>query len=488
MTGRHTVYNLFGLGAPLLVAVLAVPPLMHALGTARFGLLTLIWAVVSYLGLFDFGLGRALTQRLAMIRAQENFAAVPSLIATATVLMLVLGVVAGVVLAATAPWGLRHIQNVPDQHEAAAAALALAFAMPAIILTTGFRGILEANGSFGVINLIRVPMGLFTFLGPLIVVLAIAPRLDLVAWVLTIGRTIACLAHAWFALRSIDRGAGRFAVTREHIRPLCTTGGWMTLSNIVSPFMGYVDRFMIGTLVSAAAVSYYSTPNELVLKLWIIPGALTSVLFPALAQQVVQQPDLAWQMLRRAVLWLFVAILPLALMLALFSREILALWISPQFAAQSASVLRVFAIGILINCVAQVPFVFIQAFNRPRLVAILHTIELPFFLVALWAGISHFGIIGAAWAWLARIVLDAVALFVIAARVGRRPMSEFMAPQLVAATAAAAAAFVFAVSTSWPLRALVLAGSTWPLVVHGHAYWRRYGWSLLPARLRRRPA
>ena len=54
---RHTVFNLIGLGAPLLVAVGTIPVLIHELGPGRFGLLTLIWAVVSYFGLFDLGLG-----------------------------------------------------------------------------------------------------------------------------------------------------------------------------------------------------------------------------------------------------------------------------------------------------------------------------------------------------------------------------------------------------------------------------------------------
>ena len=58
---RHTFYNLLGLGLPLLAAVVTIPVLVSELGDARFGLLTLIWAVVSYFGLFDLGLGRALT-------------------------------------------------------------------------------------------------------------------------------------------------------------------------------------------------------------------------------------------------------------------------------------------------------------------------------------------------------------------------------------------------------------------------------------------
>lgn len=62
---RNIVWNQAGYLVPVLVALGAVPVLVDALGSARFGVLTLIWAVVGYFTLFDFGLGRALTQHFA---------------------------------------------------------------------------------------------------------------------------------------------------------------------------------------------------------------------------------------------------------------------------------------------------------------------------------------------------------------------------------------------------------------------------------------
>jgi len=64
---RHSFLNLIGLAAPLALALFAIPVLLEGLGAARFGLLTLIWALVSYFGLFDLGLGRALTMQLAVV-------------------------------------------------------------------------------------------------------------------------------------------------------------------------------------------------------------------------------------------------------------------------------------------------------------------------------------------------------------------------------------------------------------------------------------
>jgi O-antigen/teichoic acid export membrane protein len=103
-----------------------------------------------------------------------------------------------------------------------------------------------------IVNLIRLPMGVFTFLGPVLVAIFLEPRLDWIAWALVAGRWIACLAHAWYAWRALpqDHGLLRFRVTE--IRPLLSIGGWLTVSNIVSPLMGYADRFIIAGLVSAA--------------------------------------------------------------------------------------------------------------------------------------------------------------------------------------------------------------------------------------------
>src|SRR5581483_8113346 len=62
LLARNSMLNMVGQVGPLIVAVFAVPALVHALGVDRFGVLTLAWAAIGYFSLFDLGLGRALTQ------------------------------------------------------------------------------------------------------------------------------------------------------------------------------------------------------------------------------------------------------------------------------------------------------------------------------------------------------------------------------------------------------------------------------------------
>src|SRR3712207_974417 len=63
--GRNTLWNLFGTGLPILLALLTVPAIIHGAGAARFGVLTIAWAVLGYFGLFDLGIGRAAIKFLA---------------------------------------------------------------------------------------------------------------------------------------------------------------------------------------------------------------------------------------------------------------------------------------------------------------------------------------------------------------------------------------------------------------------------------------
>lgn len=418
---RHSIYNVLGLGLPLVVAVFCIPVLIRGLGDSNFGFLTLIWAVVSYFGLFDLGLGRALTQRLAVILANETYKEVGPLVVTASLLMAGLGVVAGILMAALAPWGVDLIQGATNKQDVIDAVYWMAAAMPAIVLTSGFRGILEARHAFGVINLIRFPMGLFTFLGPVLVVEFGSTNLASIAAVLVAGRFVACGVHAWFAWRLMPIEHGKLTFHANLVRSLCVSGGWLTVSNVISPLMSYADRFIVGILISSSAVAYYATPQEMVTRLGIIPGALTASLFPRFSAHFAKPQADFKSTYYLSVLILGAIVLVPVLVLSIWAETILAIWISPEFASQSASVLVVLSWGMFVACLATIPYTVIQSAGHARLTALFHLFQFPVFIGLLYGLIGVYGALGAAIAWSMRNVLDAALLFYAARRYLRVP-------------------------------------------------------------------
>lgn len=423
---------MIGLGLPLVVAVVAIPVLISGLGDEQFGILTLMWAIVGYFGLFDLGLGRAVTQQVAASVAMDDSPRVTGIVGTASLLMLCLGLVGGVVLFATAPALTQQLLQSGDPDEVTRAFFWMALAMPAIVLTSGYRGMLEAMGRFGLVNAIRFPMGVFTFGGPLVVVWMGYPRLDVIAAVLCAGRIVACVVHGYYALRSVPGLAGVGQIDRGLLRPLLSMGGWLSISNIVSPLMSYIDRFVLGFVATAAAVAYYATPQELILRLGIIPGAVTAVLFPLFAaRHAGGERNRSGGDVRRYSLLMLLMMLPLTLILLVAAEPLLAWWITPEFAEKSASILQVMSVAALASGLAQVPYTMLQGRGRADVTAKLHLIEFPLYIALLWLLVLIFGAVGAAWAWLIRIAGDMCALYYLNARLSGESSDHHRRPGTV---------------------------------------------------------
>ena len=414
---RNVLWNLLGTGVPLLVALVAIPILIEGLGTARFGILTLAWMVVGYFSLFDLGLGRALTKLVAEKLGKGQDDEIPALVWTAMSLMAALGVLGAVVFAAVTPWMVRGVLNIPSelQPETLTAFYLLAAAVPIVIGSTGLRGILEAHQRFGMVNAVRIPLGIFTFLGP-VAVLPFSNSLVPIVAVLVVARLVSWCAYAVLCMRVGPALRQSVCVHGAMVKPLINFGGWITVTNIVGPLMVYLDRFLIGAMVSMTAVAYYATPYEVVTKLWIIPGALMGVMFPAFVAAFVQDRMRASRLFDRTVNYIFLSLFPVVLIIVTFAREGLALWLGGDFAVNSSLVLQVLAVGVFINSQAYVPSGLVQGAGRPDLTAKLHLIELPFYLLILWWMLDAYGIVGVAVAWVLRVVVDAVFLFAMAHR------------------------------------------------------------------------
>ncbi|CAN5353291.1 O13/O129/O135 family O-antigen flippase [soil metagenome] len=413
---RNTVLNVAGQGVPMLAALVSIPILIRHLGASRFGVLTLAWAMIGYFSLFDFGLGRALTQALAArMGSREGEAELPELVWTALALMLALGCLGGVLLMVAAPWMVDTLLKVPAslRDESVGAFILLGISLPAVVCTAGFRGLLEAHQDFGAATLLRIPLAVSTFVAPL-AVLPFSTHLVPIVAVLAAGRYVTWGAHVAMCARRYAYLRVRPAMARASVMPLLRFGGWMTASNIASPVMAYLDRFYIGAVLTLAAVTHYVTPYEIVTRLQIFPGAMIAVLFPAFASTYVADPTRTATLFDRSLRVLIVFTFPLILAVVLFAREGLSLWVGADFAVASTPVMQWLAVGVFVNSLAQAPFAILQGTGRPDITAKLHMVELPLYVAGL-AWVTHaYGIVGVAMAWTIRVTIDAAALFILA--------------------------------------------------------------------------
>jgi O-antigen/teichoic acid export membrane protein len=428
---RNTVWSCIGSAAPMLVAIVAVPKLIHGLGADRFGILTLAWMAIGYLSLLDFGLGRAITRLIADRLALQLHDELPGIFWDAHLLLGAVGIAGGILVWVLSDVMLNHVLKIPAtlHQEARNCFHLIAVAIPVVVLANGFRGFLEAHQRFRAVNVIRVIVGTVGFLGPLLM-LHWSSRVDLTVALLSAVRIITILAFLVCCIRTCPTIWTRRCLGVTPIGPLLRFGGWITFDNLIGPLMISVDRFIIASLLSIGMATYYVTPQEMLTKLLIIPMGLQQAIFSTFTGL---SHEKAVALYRKSTDTILLLMLPLTLLVLLFAREGLTLWLGVSFAAKSFRVLEWLSVGILINSLGHVPSSVIQAIGHPEVNAKIHTVELPLYLALAWWMIGHYGILGAAMAWVCRVTVDVICFFAAAYRL--LPCSPFTWRNVVAAVA-----------------------------------------------------
>jgi O-antigen/teichoic acid export membrane protein len=435
LLARNTVLNLIGQVIPLLIGLATIPYIVRGLGTERFGVLAIAWVLLGYFSLFDLGLGRATTKFVADCLGRGKEQELPELIWTSLGFQVLLGLAGGVCAGAITPLLVGRILKIPMTlvGETTTAFFLLAGSLPFVLASNGLRGVLEAGQRFDMVNYVRIPASTSVFLLPALA-LPLGFRLPGIVLLLVLSRLVTMLAYLWACFKAFPalRRKSAFSFQSRLLRPLAVYGGWLTVTNIVSPVLIYLDRFLIGSLLSMAALTYYTVPSEVVTRLLIVPSSLVATLFPAFSTiDASGDKSRLEELFARSIKPLLLILGPLSLLIAVFSHELLALWVGADFAERATGVLQILALGVLINSMAYVPFSLLQATGRPDLTAKFHLLELPLYAGLAWILIGHMGIVGAALAWTARVSVDAALLFGAAWRLRLVSLQALVANGLV---------------------------------------------------------
>lgn len=406
--GRNATYNVVGFLVPTILGLATVPVYLHLIGPERYGVLALVWLILGYFGVSDLGLGQATAQHIASLRDATPEDRTRAL-STGLVGNLAIGPITSAVLYPIA-WYMfaRNISLGPELRAETLRALPLLAIAPLVATTLSLlNGALMGREKFRVTNSISLTSSSLFQLLPLGVAWAFGPNL-LYLIAAAIAARLVGVAMLWRACRIEFGPFGLRGWDATQMRRLLAFGGWVTFSGLLAPLLVFSDRFAIGALISAAMVTVYTVPMDAMMRISGIAVAISNALFPRLA---VAGEEEARSLARMAVSAYFVLVTPLVAGLLVTMDKVMRLWLGESFDAQSAPLARLFLIAAWANCFAQVAYSRLQAKGRPDLVSKILIWQLPFYLVALWLSLKHFGLMGAAWVYLIRILADTVILF-----------------------------------------------------------------------------
>lgn len=397
---KNSFFNIAGYIIPGLLSIPILGYMARELGIEEFGLFTIILSIVGYASIFDIGITRSVIREIAIYRNDKD--EVLRILSTSTIVILVLGIIAGLLIIsfnANITALLKVSESLED--EFSLCLIIMSLSIPFFLVTQVWCSLLEGKEEFLRLNIYKSISSTMLIVFPA-VGLFFGDNLLYVV----IGLLISRIFSAFLIFRFSKGFKFSLKFNKQVFYRLIKFGGWIAVSNIISPIMSYFDRFILANRMGSDLVGFYTGPSEAIARIGIFPSAIARTVFPMMSRNELDSSKIK----RISYIMIVASIVPFGIFFAFFSEEILRLWLGDDFAINSSLIFQVLILGLVFNSIAQIPFTSIQASGYSRITAILHLFEFIPYLILLWYLINDYGLLGAAWAWTIRMSVDMILL------------------------------------------------------------------------------
>lgn len=405
MLAKNIIANIFGKFWVLAISILAVPIYINLLGVEAYGLVGFFTMLLATLHLLEFGLGVVVNREIAQTRGdKEKFQNTLDLIRSLEAIYWMVGLLLGLLVYFSASflatqWLNNELLAVADIENAIKLmAMITAFQWPISL----YAGCLLGLERQVLLNFLQVCFGTLRAGGAILVLWLISPTLkaffiwQLLTSVLTVlGFAILC----WRVLPHRQQLA-RFSVSS--LRSVFHFGAGVGATSIATFLLSNLDRVVLSKTVTLTAFGYYNVANQINVSTRMISGAVFQALFPRFSSLYANKKDQELvDLFHRGSQLISFVVFPAAITLALFSEQILYIWLRNELVAHSAAMIASFLVlGSALNATLGLPFELTVArgwsmygFYQNMVTAI---VQVPIMLML----VTIYGALGAAIAWL----------------------------------------------------------------------------------------
>lgn len=349
---RNTILNLIGWAWPIGLAIVSVPYIVTRLGNDAYGIFSIVSLVAGYLGLLEAPVAMGAVRFMAEAYAREDWSELRQAAFGGLVVSGVLSALGGVIMFAAAGWLATRVFAVPP---ALAGTAVTAFRLAALGfvqngLTRALEDVPAAMRRYDILNAAKLVLGT---LSTLAIVLALWRGWGLVGAV--VGQALASALAlalfaiiAWLLLRKFPGAWPKLHVNRTFLRRLAPFSFLLFAGQMTSQIGLQIDRTMVGMLLGTSALAYYTVPTKITDR---IPGMMyvfCTALYPLSAEAAATGKVGELRVLYNEVIRILLLLSALiATLLIALSKQLLTLWIGPEFMANSWLVLALLAASVV---------------------------------------------------------------------------------------------------------------------------------------------
>jgi O-antigen/teichoic acid export membrane protein len=386
-----------------LVGLAVVPLYLKYLGIETYGLIGFFATTQALFQLLDLGLAPAVNREVARCSVSGDWREARNLVHTLAMIYWVVAAVIGVVVVLLAPVIASYWLDVKTlPHEAVVHAimlmgLVIACRWPIAL----YQGVLIGTQSLGTSSAIAIVMTTLGSFGAIAILQLVSPTIvAFFLWQSFIGILYATTIRHW-AWRSIGGSSGvRFNLGEVRRVGRFSVGmSGVALSAVV---FTQLDKILLSKILSLEDFGRYSLATVASSGLYVLITPLFNVIYPRFSAMAAAGDERGLEAAYRlGTRLLAIVLFPIAIVMALFSRELVSLWTGNEAIAQSvAPIIAFLALGSALHGMMYFPYALQLAHGMPQLSFQINVI-LMIVLVPLTIFLARtYGALGGALAWL----------------------------------------------------------------------------------------
>ena len=428
-----------------------IPLYIKLLGVEVYGLVGVYMSLVAFLSLLDMGISATLSRELPRLYGEAGGEEARDLVCTFERVYWLVGLAMFCFVAVFAPlisiyWIKSSVLHAHEiERVIIVMGVTIALQWPSGMYASGLMG-LQRHGH---LNVLRSVMILLQHGGSVCLLMLVSPSIFVFfCWQAAVGllTTIVLGVGLW---RVLPGGCRRARFSRELLGRHWRFATGMTGISLTSILLTQADKIILSKVLTLEAFSYYILAFNIANVMVTLVNPIFVSLFPRLSQLVALNDqksvsDLYHKGCQLAAL----VVLPVAMTLMFFSRQILDLWIGNDVVVENVFFLLILlVIGAAINALMTLPFALMLAYGWTRLVFVQNVLSILLLIPALYWLSVRYGAEGAAFVW---IVLNMGYLFFQIPIMHRRLLRDemcswywydFVQPVVVAASIAVCFSF-----------------------------------------------
>ncbi len=361
---RNVAYGALTWILPIGLNFVAMPVIVHSLGSHDYGLYALVGGIISYS--FAFAVSRAITKYIAEYRTSGRSDKIRDIVSATFFLNIIVGTVGLLVIFALSGWLVRDVFRI-DAQDQQKTIVALWLGSGVIFVTMFgqvFSAVLQGIQRFDVYSKIFTTGNVALVSGNLVLAWYGYGLLALFWWNLGVA-FIVCVMFIAAARRLLPEVDITFSFGREAMRLVGRYSASIIIYQILSNVLLVFERGWITHELGSEDLTYYVVPMSLGILMHGFIASLLLVIFP-LASELNSDREKLLKLYTKATKAVFVTVVFIVATASIQSEHFLDLWMGPQFVERSSSLLIIHMVCFGMVAVLAISFQMTEGLGYPQ--------------------------------------------------------------------------------------------------------------------------